>query len=284
MLTSVKFINSQGTTLEIPMNGTTEYRIKGISGLGPVKADVLTAEYVNVPGGVYQGIKNNMRNIVVLLDYNPSFTSNDPYGDLRRGLYPWFGSGNYIEVQFISDNFVTVKATGYIEDMLPTIFTKEPEVQVSILCPDTYLYGITPITTGTVIGSGSHVVTNPGHVDSGMDILVKRLYAASGIEFKMTQTAPLTSEMTYDGSRFTDFVVLHIVTTPGQKSAQYMYYDEYNNETTPARTLRGDLGWINVLGYMTNWLQVKPGENTFSSVSTSLAQVTFSFVPKYKGL
>ena len=102
MLSSVKITNPRGNELELPMNEGAEIVIKGISGLGPVKADILTAEYVNVPGGAYKGNKQNQRNIVMLLGFQPTHESEDPYGELRRGLYPWFITGARVEMVFES--------------------------------------------------------------------------------------------------------------------------------------------------------------------------------------
>jgi len=283
MLTSVQFHNPLGSVLEIPMNDSTEYLIKGITGLGPVKADILTTEYVNVPGGEYQGIKENQRELVFLMGYNPSYLTSDPIGTLRRGLYPWLLPGRAVDVYFISDNLETLKTTGYVEDFLPTMFTEDPEVQISILCPDPALYSLIEQDVNLAAYSSAwFTVNNPGSFPVGFKLLMKHLRNDMYSNFNIVRELPIASEMVYFASRTASwpytYYTIEVSTIPGGKYSRNMLYEDWIDNQSGT--------WESSLGFLTGWFLLEPGDNKMKIEIAyfNFADLTLSFTPKYAGL
>jgi hypothetical protein len=288
MLTEVHFYDPQGHLLSLPLDGSSGYVVKNIDGLGPVKASIITSTYAGMPGGAYQTSKEDMRNVVFQLGLDPSYSSADPFGDLRRALYPWLSPQMKVEMHFLSSNFEEVKLIGYVESFEPAIFTAEPEVQISIVCPDPYFSAITPITGGRT-GSGTFVVSNPGIIEIGFDLtltigsvatpedvphieLIRMIpvqYTDGGVGYydEMTCDSPLT----ING----DAALVKISTVRGSKSALYTSHHSgifYNTDLLP---------------YMDGWIDILRGSNTFEidySTITEPVTVLLSFTPRYGGL
>ncbi len=123
--------------LSLPLlgnDGTGPFHIRDITGLGPVKADVNSQGFGSLDGEYYTGSHVGKRNIVMTLGLNPG----SYYGSvaaMRRILYAYLmPKGNPI-LRFIFADRPPVQIEGYVESLEPTLFAKDPEVQVSIMCP-----------------------------------------------------------------------------------------------------------------------------------------------------
>lgn len=117
----------------------TGIAVKAIEGLGPPKGNINMVTLSSMDGGLYGSTKVNTRNIVF------TFWPLEKPGsveDNRQKIYKYFPYKKEIKVQVTSDNRV-LGTKGYIESIEPSIFsdTRE-EVQVSMICPDPYLYDL----------------------------------------------------------------------------------------------------------------------------------------------
>ena len=290
MLTAVHIYKPElgqiGDHLELPFDASSGYVVKEIEGLGPVKADIITTEYASMDGGAYQTARGNMRNIVLQLGFDPSYESDDPFGELRRGLYPYLTPKMHVELRFLSSNFETVKILGYVESFEPSIFSAEPEVQISILCPDPYFSSIAPVTVFPNIGESFNIENPIGAVATGFTLTVDEFetHISNPILVKVTKfhMPEGTTSMSLVGhvAGVPGLVVLKIVTIKGSKSAIWWDYEDYD----PIDPVNG----TNVLGYLDNWLDISPGDNSIKvdlwAMNPLDANVTFSFIPKYAGL
>lgn len=144
-----------------------------VDGLGPVPKSIQSSQYSNWEGGIYQSAKASMRNIVLSLQYRPNYAQFDTVQDLRRDLYNWFAPGSEIEMRFITGDtqYDDYRIKGVVETMEPNIFSKDPEVQVSIICPDPYFSSPRNIVTN---GQTPNYVDLPevGTAPSGFQVFV----------------------------------------------------------------------------------------------------------------
>lgn len=139
MIKSVKITNKSGEsiTLELQRPEKSGFVVKSIDGLSPTKATINTVELAGVDGGIYNSSRLGSRNITLEL----LFLENPTIEDTRQLSYKYFNIKQYIELQIETDIRV-YRAVGYIESNEADIFSKEEGCSVSILCPDSYLYGI----------------------------------------------------------------------------------------------------------------------------------------------
>jgi hypothetical protein len=180
MLTEVKAYSSwlSAPTLLLSDNGRPEtdlIQVRNIDGLDPVKASVNTSPLGSVDGSVYTGGNVESRNIVLTVHTNPDWDVWS-HESLRRFLYSYFMPKKPIKLEFYSDDMDPVQILGFVEDVQANRFTKDPEMTISVICPDPYFTGITPIV---LTGQASHLadpvivpVEYNGNVEAGIKVKV----------------------------------------------------------------------------------------------------------------
>lgn len=140
MLSKVRIYNEADEYLEFPLGVSPTsggYSIRSIDGLGPVKAEVSYSDYALLPGGVFHSANTGIRNIVLRAGYTPDYASNQTVQSMRKDLYSIAIPGRKVRLYFYDDGVWTYWIDGYVETHEPSIFTIDPEVQISILCVDT---------------------------------------------------------------------------------------------------------------------------------------------------
>ena len=140
-----------------------------IQGLGPVKADISSTPFAITDGDWVSGKKVSKRNIVMTVGFNPDWV-NDTIASLRNKLYAYFMPKQWVNLKFYSTHLPDVFIEGYVESCEPNMFSQDPEVQISIICPKPHFTATdSTILTGTVHSAFGTplVINNPGTVASG---------------------------------------------------------------------------------------------------------------------
>jgi hypothetical protein len=175
MLTSVKAFSAWHTVPLLPLDpeGKAEtdlIQIRNIEGLDPVKASVSTSLYGSVDGAAYAGSSVASRNIVLTLHPNPDW-DEWTYEGLRKLLYAYFMPKKPVRLIFDSDNMSPVEISGIVEDNASSMFSKDPEFQVSIICPQPYFVSVNPIILTGQTGSPVFIDYN-GNIETGFHVKV----------------------------------------------------------------------------------------------------------------
>lgn len=119
--------------------GTRDYYIKSIEGLGPVDAVLAMSNFADYDGAVHHGGRLAQRNIVLTLGYSPNYSNGKDIGVLRRQAYSWFRPKALTRIIFTDSAIAErVDVRAYVEKITPVMFSKDPEVQVSLICEDPY--------------------------------------------------------------------------------------------------------------------------------------------------
>lgn len=154
MLTGISLYNERNVfIMTLPVFGAnldSRYIVKDVDGLDPVKAQVATSESATFDGVHIQNTRAAARNIVMTLGFNPNVVSGESAASLRRELYFQFPPKGRCTLRFHSDDFETVRIVGYVESMEAKLFSREPEMMISILCPDPYFSALNSLTHSTV--------------------------------------------------------------------------------------------------------------------------------------
>lgn len=135
MLKSMKVINIKKDKKEFILNRGIEsgFLIQKISGLGPADADISISNVVTFDGGIYNSSRAKTRNIVIeFILLGPDVESQ------RLELYKYFPLKEEVELEFKTDSRYA-GTYGYVEKIEPEIFSDKEVVQISILCPDSYM-------------------------------------------------------------------------------------------------------------------------------------------------
>lgn len=280
MLTSIE-VESPGAReiLQLPIEESedplqrNDYHILDVEGIDPVKASFASTDLANADGVYIQSSRLDIRNIVLTLGMNPDYVDNTVQA-LRTRLYRYFMPKSEIKLSFHDSDYVTKTISGYVESMEAPIFAKEPQISVSILCPDPDFSSV---------------------VDS--------------VETLQTTANSDRFELNYSGSTPTGFIfrcstgsnTLHafrIEVQSEQGNIQQLIY----NEDTPQRAaieIDTRLGYRKAIRYVGNasapvlyniainsvWPQLYPGSNLIRvySVSNEL-EYTISYNARFGGL
>lgn len=179
MLTELKAYSSwkSAPILSLSDTGRAEtdlIQIRNIDGLDPVKASVGTSPLGSVDGASYTGSSVPSRNIVLTVHPNPNW-DEWTYESLRRLLYSYFMPKRSTQLVFYSDDLAPVEISGIVESVSVNAFSKDPELLISILCPDPYFTALNPtVITGQSIRSDGVVtdINYGGNVETGVRVKV----------------------------------------------------------------------------------------------------------------
>ena len=286
MIKSVTVTNYLGESITLSMTNpsTSGFYIRGISGLGPCKANINIAERVMVDGGQYSSAHVNTRNIVIDL----GFLFSHGIENMRHKSYKYFPLKKKLTLLFETDTRIC-ETYGYVESNEPDIFSKDEGCQISILCPDPYFYSAgaggvnvtvfsvtnptfefpfenTSLSTKTIIFGDIQRDTIKNVFYNGESEIGAHIYIhATGPASNITIYNELTREhMKIDTSRIKNLTGSEIIagddiiicTIKGQKSIQLFRDGTYINI-------------LNCLDRESSWFQLVNGDNSFYYIADS---------------
>jgi hypothetical protein len=141
LLKTLRVKNSRGSVLELPLSDISEGLIvKGIEGLDPVKATLVSSSFANMDGEQYHSSRREARNIKLELALEPDYAVTS-VKNLRDQLYKFFMPKTKVLLIFEMFDHHNVSVLGFnleiegvIESFENTLFTKNPEVTISLMC------------------------------------------------------------------------------------------------------------------------------------------------------
>jgi hypothetical protein len=179
LLKTLKVTNSRGQQLELPLEDISSgFIVKKIEGLGPVKATLVSSSYATMDGEQYHSSRRESRNIIIKLGLDPDYTQNSVF-NLRSQLYDFFMPKTNSLLEFtlfdmfadsVAEQNLVVNIRGHIETTEPAIFSREPEIDISIMCFSSDFVNVEEVmfngfTTGTL---NQTPVSYSGNVETGV--------------------------------------------------------------------------------------------------------------------
>lgn len=280
MLTNLKIYSARTSAPELGLSDVGEIgdpiQIREITGLGPVNANVNTTPFSSFDGEAYSGSTVGKRNIVLMLQLNPDWVDHT-VASLRQLIYTYFMPKQWVKLVFTSDDLPEVQIEGYVESMEPNIFSKDPQFQVSIICPLPDFVALEPVSvSGEVLETlDTTDVVYEGTVPTGFILEVRStedLESYSGALIVSTGSANdqlFQAEIDVNEDHY-----FKMSTVQGKKSAQQMAISGGSNENV-----------LNSIASNSNWIQLEPGVNLFSVVAANGGQEwTLIYTPRFGGL
>lgn len=152
---------------------TDLFEVRNIDGLGEVKADVNTAPLGSVDGESFIGAGVGKRNIIFTIGLTPDW-NEWTVSRLRRLLAKYFASKLKVRLVFESMEFAPVEISGYVESNEPNMFSKDPEQQISIICPDLYFKSVDPVVINGNSDMAPIDIDYEGNVETGINVSVRK--------------------------------------------------------------------------------------------------------------
>lgn len=246
---------------QINLSNNNSMQLVSISGLNPPAATINMTEMAGADGSVFNSSKLGNRNIVIELQ---------PVNNIENArllLYSYIKSKKYIKLYITTDNR-ELYTEGYVESIEVDLNANPQMIQVSIICPDPYLYDVDetemPISTTAVN------ILNLGDSETGF----VTTFVMSGFVAGLQLTNSTTNKSFKLRYAFQTADILTLNTMRGQKSISLLR----GTET------------INLINYIeddTEWPQLELGNNniSFSADSGSnLISARVSFTLLYEGV
>lgn len=209
------------THIDLPMIGletTEKFIIKGADGLGPTEQDVFFSDYR------FMNRIPQSRQVVLRIGLNPNWSTGQTAGDLRDELYGLLtGGATYLNpakifVRLQYGGFELANAEGYVKGIEIVPFAKDPEVQITINCPEPYWFAGTDTTEPSLIFDDDLAyfdVTNEGTAPTG--IWFEAELTASSTTLALTHVGVGTG-FVISGVSVNTGDVLKVNTKPGSRS------------------------------------------------------------------
>lgn len=282
LLKTLNVTNSRGLLLGLPLEDISGgFVVREIEGLGPVKATLVSSSFANMDGEQYHSSRRESRNIIIKLGLDPDYALYSVY-DLRTQLYNFFMPKTSAKLEFnlfnkFSDNFIeqnlNLEIMARVESLEPDIFTREPAVDLSLMCYDPDFVDPNPVIFegSTVDDLTETVLTYSGTVDTG--VVFKILPDRDLPEFTIYQRPPDdTLHSVYFSQPLIAGDELTISSILGDK------YVTLKRAGVESSQLFG-------VSPQSDWLELMPGDNVFR-VYAEGAPVPYSieYTNKYGGL
>lgn len=282
MLETLEIINSQGQSLMLPLeNDATGVYLRGIEGLDPVKANLVSSNFANMDGAQYNSSRREARNVKIMLGLDPNW-STETVRTLRNDIYRFCMPKTEVLLRFhIFDEFDTniisqnnlVEIMARVETCDTPLFVKEPAVDISTMCFDPDFKDPAPVVVSgmSTADSTEFEIDYPGTVETGLTLTIRPDRALDS--FTVYHRPP-------DGTlRQLDFTtpllagdVLEINTNIGSKGVVL------TRAGVTSSVLYG-------MTPQSNWLELFPGVNNFRVYATGAAiPFDIEYDLKYGGL
>lgn len=284
LLKSLSAENSRGSVLELPLEiSSGGYLVKSIDGLGPVKASVVSSSFANLDGSQYHTSRLGERNIVLQLGLEPDYSQESVF-HLRNRLYDFFMPKSSVKLKFnlydkFEDNILLanlmVEIEGRVESNDPSIFSKDPANDVSILCMNPLFVDPEQIIFEgfTVDDTTETVLDYKGNVETGVLFRISPDRAMAG--FTIYHSTPGNElRTTYFNGALESGEVVEINSVRGEKSVMHTTILGVESSALYSMTPQS------------NWLELVPGENYIRVYSDDGTPVPYAieYTNKYGGL
>lgn len=266
---------SESIILDLRNPEQSGFFIRGVDGLGPVKATINTSQALSIDGSEYNSARLGERNVV----FNLGFLENPTIEDVRHRSYRYFPLKSKVNIEVETDNRTT-KTSGYVESNEPIIFSSGEATMISVICPDPYFRSVETIIVhfsstqslfsfpfsnesltlkliifGNLQIEPQQLVTYLGDAITGVTMRIHALGAVGSFSVYNLETG---QSMTIDedilialtGSGLVAGDDLVITTMPGRKSVLLYRGGQVINV-------------LNALGGDSEWIVLQPGVNTF---------------------
>ena len=275
--------NSRGERLNL--TESKNYDLLRVDGLTPPTAAISTAVVGTMDGEKFNSARLNIRNPVLTI------RPHNPVEENRINLYRWFSPKHNVKLYY-SNGQRDVFTQGYVESVTGSLFDNPQTFQISIICPDAYLYNRSEIVQDASYAAAlfefPFAVPEEGVELSMYDnidtvVVINDSDSETGVTIQLRASGDVVNPKIYQRDTLESFGlnitmqagdVIEINTRRRSKGVK-LYRD--GNET-------------NIINYIDKnvvWFQLLPGDNQFTytadSGDFSLA-ATFVYNPRYEGV
>lgn len=256
-------------TIDLPhfgLRSTNKFVLKSADGLGPPEIDNFLVN------GIYNGRQVQDRQVIIRVGLAPNYAISETPSSLRTIIYGLLtpGPDDSILLQLMNGPTVVMQTKGYISKIEPVIYTKDPEVQITLDCEGPYL--VAPAATTLVPTTKKpFTVSYPGTVTTGFYYELTYTGTAGASKWAIyTGGDGIGAKMELDYTFQANDKIM-VDTRSGQRSIKLLR----NGVTT---------NLIFALSSDSIWLALHPGDNSFWPSTNVFDWGKVVFTPQYWGV
>lgn len=248
------------------------YNVKGITGLD---ADEIIPRFYGVPGATaFYNMILAKRTVTARIELNPRYNLNETPASLRDELYKLIGASRkgLVHLEFKNVDEVVAKLSGFITKSEASLFTKIPEVQFTINCPEPMLKAPNPVSL-SVVGLDPTNTTIEDELST----------APHGFTFAIGVTVGIDALVIGDPDDDWSF---EVVPAGGFLTGDVIYFSsEFNNKYLYMIRAGNIVHLADVLLAGSVWPIMFPGQTNLSCLDgPSLDWLDISYYPTYWGV
>lgn len=253
----------------------TGFDLRDAQGLGPVPSQINFSEFAMIPGGQFHSHNVQTRNIVLRIGFDSVYNTDMSVQDLRREIYQIASPGSNVRLRLYNNRSFEMQIDGWVETAEPVIFSKDPEIQISIIC--THPFFREPGSSVFENLSWSHDFYYGGDIVYGYNIVATVLENINWLEIQ--DLSSIYDETNRPSMRINHPIPagdkVRVITTPGNRQVTQMH----PNESFKARLI------THVHARAGGWPQMKPGNNTIGVRGNNPSTVEYNIgvVRRYGG-
>lgn len=274
MIETVEVRTSSGALLTLSFQDIVAgYMVEDIRGLDPVTAVLVSSSFAGMDGTQYQSSRREERDLIFTIALEPDFDLANTVRELRTHLYDFFMPKSEVTLHFTLEDELEVDVKGRVKSFETSIFTKEPAVDITIVCNDPDFVDPEPVViNGSTVNTTTETVINyDGTVETGIELVLNVNRSLS--EFTIYHRPPDGTVRTFDfEGALVAGDVLRISTVVGNK------YVTLTRGGTTTSLLYGK-------SPQSNWTEFQKGANGFRVYALGAAiPYTVTYTTRYGGL
>lgn len=301
MINTITITNPLGESIVLTLRSpeSSGLFIRGIQGLGPVKADINTTESLSLDGSMFNSARAKERNIV----FDLGFLEKPTIEDARQLTYKYFPLKKQIKIVVATDNR-TVQTFGYVESNEPNIFSKQEATTISVICPTAFWYteSNTVIDFSNVINMFEFPFSNESLTDNLLEFSQIVIDAQKNIVYSGESPVGMILYIHMLGP-VDDFIIYNVLTRQYMKLNSSVIIAMTGSgldvgDDVMISTIKGNksvylfrngegINILNALDPASTWLELIPGDNTFYYTADSgieNAQFRIEYQTLYEGI
>jgi hypothetical protein len=264
--------------VNLPVQGasaTDPYIFKGADGLGPPENENII-EHTKEMGGLYLGTTTALRQLVLRVGLNPNMVVNQTAEQMRTVLYGLLtpGTGPRITVQLMNGALIAARTYGYVKRIEIVPFSKEPEVQITIDCTQSFFEANADVSVLTGLSKSAPVIENLGTAPAGFRFELTFTSNVSTNPKRFYMENPATGEFLDIWYPFLTGNKLIVDTRPGSRGITIV------RQTGSPLEISG----LSKMVSGSSWLMLQGGINTFGINPTNFNWVSFVYRPQFWGV
>lgn len=286
MIKSVKLESFQRGSMTLALDGRSgdpRFRVLDIAGLEPPRASISTAKRAFADGTSFRSARTDQRNIVIQLGFNPRYAMDETVQQLRGYLQRLIPIKEQVVLTFESQSHPTVKIAGWVESAEPAIFSREPMISISIICPEPYFTDLAPTTTvANPNDSNWALVDYKGTAPTGFRAVCDITRSTPGIQithYNSFNQGPISKYLIV-GQSLQNGDKIAVSTVPGDK---YIRYFRSPNTVYITGKISSGSAWLQLMPLLED-SEFDHLSIQYLDTAANIAGASFTFTTQYGGL